>query len=954
MFPAVALDIETTGLDPHRDTIIEIGAVKYDGSQIVKKWQSLINPQRAIPKLITRLTGIDNQMVVSAPQITDVIQDFADFVGDLPVIGHNISFDLAFLGLHNNFNNNPINDTFEIASVILPSAPRYSLVALVDVLGIENLSPHRAQEDADATLEVFLRLLDKARALPVQLIAEIVQFSKNITWDGRWFFTQVLREQSKVPFQARSVKQKEYGVFFTNPSEILAQPMKANDDIRPLDVEKITDILSPGGVFSQYLDNFESRNEQLEMLQAVTNAISGSQHLMVEAGTGIGKSYAYLVPAALWSTMNNLRVVISTNTINLQDQLMDKDIPDVKEALGIDLRAAVLKGRSNYLCPRRLQALRHRKPRDVNELRLLGKVLVWLESGGSGHLNELTLTGPAEKEAWARISAQDESCNMEVCLGRMGGGCPYFRARQAALSAHIVIVNHALLLSDVVANNRVLPEYKYLIVDEAHHLEDASTNALSYRVTRREIERLFSELGGVNGGVLGRTLEITKKHLKPSDQAGAEKMIGKAADLAFRAENKFRTFFAQIDSFLEDERKGKPIGNYGQKVRVTQSTHAETTWSSDVAVAWDAAAQPVDSLQKMLDQLHHDLADEIQVNDEDIEVLLGDLASIVRRLEEVYRFTNAMVFDLDPGYIYWIEVDFRFRKLTLNFAPLHIGTLMEKFMWHPKESVVITSATLTTIEQDGYHYSQIDTVDPYEYQGDGSFEYIRSRLNADEADELVVGSPFDYENSAMLFIPTDMPEPADFRAYQQYLSRAISRTAKASGGRMLVLFTSYKQLRATSQVIAPLLAKEHIQVFEQGGGASASSLLKSFKNTERAVLLGTRSFWEGVDVPGEALSVLVITKLPFDVPSDPIISARSETFENPFGEYTLPEAILRFRQGFGRLIRTQSDRGVVAVLDRRVRSKQYGPQFLHSLPHCHMVEKTIEDLPEEVARWLNV
>ena len=953
MFPVVALDIETTGLDPRRDAIIEIGAVKYDGNQIAGKWQSLINPQQAIPQMITQLTGIDNQMVASATPITAVIQDFADFIGDFPVIGHNISFDLAFLKLHQNFDNNPVNDTFEIASVILPSAPRYSLASLVDVLGIENLSPHRAQEDADATLEVFLRLLEKVRALPVHLIAEIVQSSKNIAWDGRWFFTQVLREQSKAPIQARSAKQKEYGVLFTDPSEILTPPLKANDDIRPLDLEEITEILSPGGVFSQYLDKFESRNEQIEMLQAVTNAISESQHLMVEAGTGIGKSYAYLVPAALWSTMNNSRVLISTNTINLQDQLMDKDIPDVKEALGINLRAAVLKGRSNYLCPRRLQALRHRKPRNANELRLLCKVLVWMESGGSGHLNELTLTGPAEKEAWARISAQDESCNMEVCISRMGGGCPYFRARQTALNAHIVIVNHALLLSDVVANNRVLPEYKYLIVDEAHHLEDASTNALSYRVTRREIERLFSELGGMNSGVLGRTLEITRKHLKPSDQAGAEKMIGKAADFAFRAENMFRTFFVQVDAFLEDERDGKPIGEYGQKLRVTRNTHEKENWI-EIHNAWDAAAQPVDSLQKMLEQLHHDMADEIQMNDEEIEILLGDLASITRRLQEVHRFTNAMVFNLDPGYIYWIEVDFRFRKLTLNFAPLHIGMLMEKYIWHPKESVVITSATLTTTEQDDYFYSQINGDDSGELQSEGSFDYIRSRLNADEADELVMGSPFDYENSALLFLPTDMPEPADFRAYQQYLSRAISRTAKATGGRMLVLFTSYRQLRSTSQVITPLLAKDHIQVFEQGGGASASSLLKSFKNTERAVLLGTRSFWEGVDVPGEALSVLVITKLPFDVPSDPIIAARSETFENPFGEYTLPEAILRFRQGFGRLIRTQSDRGVVAVLDRRVLSKQYGPQFLHSLPHCHLAETTIESLPDEAARWLNI
>ena len=697
------------------------------------------------------------------------------------------------------------------------------------------------------------------------------------------------------------------------------------------------------------------------MLQAVTTAISESQHLMVEAGTGIGKSYAYLIPAALWSTINNIRVVISTNTINLQDQLIDKDIPDVRKALGINLRAAVLKGRSNYLCPKRLQALRHRKPRDVNELRLLGKVLVWLDAGGKGNKNEITLTGPAEQEAWVRVSAQDESCNMEACIGTMGGSCPYFQARQSALSAHIVIVNHALLLSDVVANNRVLPDYKYLIVDEAHHIEDASTNALSYQVSRREIERLFSELGGLTNGVLGRILETTKKHFKPSDQAGVEKMISSASDLAFRSENMIRTFFSKVDIFLEEERDGKPIGLYGQKVRVTQSTHENKKWL-EIEIAWDGASLPVVSLQKMLDQLHHDMVDETQLNDVEIEVVLGDLAAIVRRLQEMHKFTNAMVFDLDPGYIYWIEIDFRFQKLTLNFAPLHIGTLMENYLWHTKESVIVTSATLTTIEQeDDYDYSQVNMKDlegltdnPDKTPVNRSFEYIRSRLNADEADELQIGSPFDYKNSTLLFLPTDMPEPSEFSAYQQFLTRTIIRTAKATGGRMLVLFTSYKQLKNTFQGISEPLEKEQIHIYEQGGGASASSLLDSFKTSKRAVLLGTRSFWEGVDVPGEALSVLMITKLPFDVPSDPIIAARSETFENPFGEYTLPEAILRFRQGFGRLIRTQSDRGVVAVLDRRVRSKQYGPQFLHSLPACHIVETTIEQLPQEAARWLNI
>ena len=332
-----------------------------------------------------------------------------------------MTFDLGFLQIQHPFDNNPVNDTFEIAAVLLPSAPRYSLSALVDSLEVSNLQPHRAQEDAEATLAVFLRLVEKAKKLPLHLLAEIVQASQKLEWDAGWFFSQVLRESSKEVPQARKAKQQDYGVLFADPSELLAQPLKPNPTLVPLDVEETTAVLSPGGPFSKYLKNFESRNEQLEMLQAVTSALSNSQHLMVEAGTGIGKSYAYLVPAAFWSMRNNTRVVISTNTLNLQDQLIHKDIPDLKAALGIDLRAGVLKGRINYLCPRRLEALRHRKPRDVNELRLMAKILVWLEEGGSGLLSEINLTGPVEKEVWNRLSAQDEACTADVCLNRMVG-----------------------------------------------------------------------------------------------------------------------------------------------------------------------------------------------------------------------------------------------------------------------------------------------------------------------------------------------------------------------------------------------------------------------------------------------------------------------------------------------------------------------------------------------------
>jgi ATP-dependent DNA helicase DinG len=315
-----------------------------------------------------------------------------------------------------------------------------------------------------------------------------------------------------------------------------------------------------------------------------------------------------------------------------------------------------------------------------------------------------------------------------------------------------------------------------------------------------------------------------------------------------------------------------------------------------------------------------------------LEEIIGNLGNIYRRLTEADNMVNAIISEPVKEYVYWIEINPNNNRLALNAAPIHVGPLVEKYLWHEKRSVILTSATLTT---------------------HGEFNYIRDTLTADEADELAVGSPFDYETAALLYIANDIAEP-NAHEYQGQLDRALINLCQASGGRALVLFTSYAQLKRTAKNIAGPLAKHDIVIYEQGEGASPNALLESFKSSERAVLLGTRSFWEGVDIPGEALSVLVIAKLPFAVPSDPLVAARSETFEDPFNEYHLPEAILRFRQGFGRLIRTQSDRGVVVILDRRVLTKPYGKFFIESLPHCTMQINSLSELPHATAKWLGV
>ena len=928
----VALDIETTGLDPEKDAILEIGAVRFNGRRLESEWSGLVNPGRPVPPFITQLTGITNEMVGKAPPLNVVLGSLVEFIDRDPILGHNINFDLSFLERYHNFSLNDVLDTYELASVLIPNAGRYNLGALAQALAVPLATTHRALDDARITHGIYLRLQELILDLPIEILAEIVRTGESLVWGGNHPFREALRMRSHESVKpSKKIKPSSQLTLTENAVSAIA-PLLSEDKVRPIDADEIAATLQPGGLFSVHIADFEHRTQQVEMLKSVAQALSDRHHLLVEAGTGVGKSIAYLVPAVLWSLHNNTRVVISTNTINLQDQLISKDIPDVQTALGLDVTAAVMKGRSNYMCPRRLELLRRRGPENPNEMRILAKILVWLQTNTSGDRGEINLNGPVEREVWRRISAEDEGCTTESCLQRMGASCPFYLARQRAQSAHILIVNHALLLADVATGNRVLPEYDYLIIDEAHHLEEATTNALSFRTTQYEIERLLRELGSTNSGALGWLLTALSESVAPSTYAAVHAHIQHATDLAFRFENLMRQFFMAIEQFLLDLREGKPVGPYAHQERILSGTRIQPAWD-EVQIAWEDVEQSLSPLTKTIAEVAHSLAEEITTLPGDGLDLYNQVSGLYRRLSELNEHMTALVFEPDPQQIYWAEIQPDRRRISLHAAPLHIGPLMERYLWHEKSSVILTSATLTAT---------------------GNFEYLKSRLNANDADEVALGSPFDYENSTLVFIANDIPEPNERFNYQRSVERALIQLCKVTGGRTLVLFTSYTQLRNTAQAIGPILRDDDVLVFEQGEGASPHSLLETFRSADKAILLGTRAFWEGIDIPGEALSVLVIVRLPFNVPSDPIISARSETFEDPFYEYQLPDAILRFRQGFGRLIRTQSDRGVVVILDRRIKTKRYGRMFLESLPACTITESSLASLPRAVARWLNL
>jgi DNA polymerase-3 subunit epsilon/ATP-dependent DNA helicase DinG len=957
----IALDLETTGLNPARDAIIEVGAVRFRDGQPADSFAALVNPDRPIPYEITQLTGISDRDVLGKPRFVQVAADLARFVGSAPVVGHNVGFDLGFVRAGRILLENEGLDTWELASILLPGLPGYSLSALATRLGIPTGSSHRALDDAMATGLLFAHLCEAAAQLPRATLLEIARLAQGSDWPLAPIFREAMQSRgvSSSPAYEASLDQLAAGGVLLQPLGA-AEPLAPRETPEPVDVPVLAAMLRPDGAVGRAFPGYEHRPPQVQMMASVAGAFNQGHHLMAEAGTGTGKSLAYLLPAVAFAVKNEARVVVSTNTINLQDQLFNKDLPDLQRILAAEwghdppFRAALLKGRSNYLCPRRFLALKARPTLSHDELRGVARILVWLPRTRTGDQGELSLPLPSDRFVWSQVAADSAGCSLDRCQREMGGRCFLYRARRQAEAAHVVVVNHALLMADAATENRVLPEYRHLILDEAHHIEDAVTEQLSFRAEGQTLSQLFTALypqGGAaravrtpgadgparrEGGLLAEVLAA----IRPPRLPAAQYQV--IQDHILRLQADVEGVYLRLDNFWQvlgeafNDMEAAPRENdYDIRVRITEGVRSQPVWV-DIEVAWENLGATWQTLTKRLENVRGGLGElrEAGFDPPGLEGLVEELEIVGRNLDELYAQMEAWVMKPAPNAIYWAEVsaeERRARRITLRAAPLHIGPLFQQNILFRNETVVMTSATLRAA---------------------GGFEYLRDRLYAHEADTVTVGSPFDYKGSTLLCLPTDLPEP-NASGYQTAVEQAIAGLARALEGRTLVLFTSYAQMRRTAQAVVPPLTAAGITVLTQGAGGSRHQLLETFKTSERTVLLGTRSFWEGVDVIGPALSALVLVRLPFAVPTDPVVAARSETFDDPFYNYQVPDAILRFRQGFGRLIRSKTDRGVVLVLDKRVTSKSYGQLFLDSLPDCTVYRGPLVNVPSQAQAWVN-
>ncbi|MBE3589047.1 MAG: DEAD/DEAH box helicase [Thermoanaerobacteraceae bacterium] len=920
----IVCDLETTGLNPYRDEIIEIALLQLEEGRITREMHTLVRPRRKIPVNIRRLTGLDDAALGAAPYLEEILPEAIRFIGPHPLMGHNISFDAGFLqAAHGRTLDNPLFDTRELARILLPGARSYRLSDLCRLLEIEMEGSHRALWDARAAAALYSRLMARAAQMEGKLLLHLAGF---LTRAGSpW-----AEEMGQLAWQSRHTRINDRVPF--RPSRVEEEAEPPRDPNIPADPEQLCALLEPGGPLATHLEKYEYRPQQKKMVAAIAGALAEEKYLLLEAGTGTGKSLAYLIPALQRSLKTGQRAVVSTHTINLQEQLWQKDIPLVKKALGWPFRAALVKGRQNYLCLRRWLHSLTVQDWTAREAAFYGRILVWARETTTGDKNELNLTRD-EQELWLSLCADGEACQ--------GTGCRWFsrecyvtRSRRLAEAANLVVVNHSLLLSDIRAENRVLPAYGCLIIDEAHHLEDAATEQLGLSVSRSGLSRWLNTLNRL----LGRLSDVPPGENSPAWPA----LLQQAQEGRQRAGKGVELFFNTLQQLVVSHGEKKGEGNAPRhQLRLRPGSKSDLT--NDLQGEYGNLRLYIQELLSGLEKINSLLED---WSEEEI------WAGHARDLSQVLSTGRKMAGELDcimkgelDNHVYWVEVE-RGKEnaaVILRAAPVQVNTVLYEHLYKDKKAIIFTSATLS-VEESFDHFME------------------RAGLNLLPAGQVMtmqVDSPFSYESQSLLCVVRDLPLPGEGSGaiYSEALAISLLDLAEITGGRMLVLFTSHQMLQETYNRLKPVCEERDILLLGHNLDGSRWNLVEEFRTTTRAILFGASSFWEGVDIPGPALSCVVMVKLPFWSPGVPVIEARLEELarqgKDGFRHFSLPQAIIRFKQGFGRLIRTEQDRGVVVVLDGRLLTKKYGRQFLNSLPLKSHIRGDMHLITRQIARWFN-
>jgi DNA polymerase-3 subunit epsilon/ATP-dependent DNA helicase DinG len=936
--PLATLVIDTTGPDPRRDRVRGYSAAIFDVTGHRKNLGDRVDVESCAQ---TNPDDSSNEESLVRRPWRDVAVEIRKLVNEHRIVTHDASRALTVLAAEGVLLPKQPIDLAELASIVVPGVASSDVIALCAFLGIP--MPPSRQVNAELLADTFVALLARVAEYDEGTLDRLLLH----VGDGGWSFADLFDPDLPLAPRVRGRSPK------LTPPELLfmrerarEEPLAATGSLQQVNPRAVEEILGSEGTLSRVVAGFERRPQQERMALAVADAINEQGQLLVEAGTGTGKSLAYLVPAALASTERGEPVVLSTNTLALQDQLLRKDVPDLVEALRIvesdkHVDVVAVKGRANYLCLRKWFTWERQASVEQDEARLKAKILAWLPRTETGDRSELHLSG-GEESHWRHIAEEEGACDPGSCPFFQRGQCFVFRARRSAEAAHLVVVNHALLLTDAVSSNRVLPDYDTLVIDEAHHLEDQATTQFTVSLVERDIVELADAILGHDGiahtgvlaGAVAFLLGAVEDEKSQRQARKAQKHLDSAKVVSESLRSAGANLFASLELIHADT--GERANGSDRARRITAATRAAPAWEA-VESAWDQLLCALREAETILRWFASAVSDVDDVAAADLaeagerqQLLLSDLSNTMRAGTELAAKFASALDSPESERVFWLDRTGVTNRLVFRSAPLDVSVLLQDRLFKKRKTTVLTSATLAV---------------------DGRCDYLASRLGIPDASSLIVPSPFDYRSSVLLFLSDDMPEPTH-SSYQAALEQTLIDAIAATRGRALVLFTSHALLSDVARSITDPLRDRGVIVLSQRRDGSPQQLTERLRREENVAVLGTSSLWEGVDVAGDALSLLVITRLPFNVPSDPVFAARSEAYDDAFFGYAVPQAVLRFKQGFGRLIRTSQDRGVCAVLDRRILTKRYGATFVQSLPECTVEVGSMFDLARAAREWI--
>jgi len=938
------IDLETTGLDETIGAIIEFGAVRLEGHEITETFSAYVDPGCAIPAEITRLTGIRNEDVAGCPGVETVMADFLAFVGKTPSVAHNAVFETKWIKQNNGKLAHRILDSLTLARVALPHLAHHDLESLIRHYKIALHVKHRATSDAEQTARLWLCLIEELEKMHPSVLEEMNWLFASGTDPLKPVFSDLearFGTSGKVAYSALFDTFKMPDTNWDKHDEAQDEDAKPEDKTsapKKITQKDITGVLGPGGALSE-LPSYEDRPQQRDMAEAVSQAFANSENLLAEAGTGVGKSLAYLVPSVFWAMRRSARIVISTNTKNLQAQLYHKDLPLLKERMDVDFKTALLKGRRNYLCLWKLFELLRESRTELGKKERNGllSIIPWAVATTSGDIAEHAAIQRADQASLLeKLTIQASECTGRAC--EKFNQCFLFKARAKAQEADIIVTNHSVVLTDLVQENPTLPAYEYVVFDEAHNLEQSATDSMGMAYAKWRTLRILNALHTGKAGLLrtatkGLTAYTAKAGEKDSLGQTLNQHLSNSIEAVTTARASADVFEQLVQDLHPSKAKGNPV-----KIRLVSSVRAGETYQ--------AILRGKEDLVAALGDLGRYLKRFLTGIEEAQHPVFPRKAELTRKITSRVDLINEVITELEfltsckeTNYVYWVELVMKRRvRVELCAAPVDVSKYLRENLFLAKKSVILTSATLRL---------------------DGDFAYIRSRIGVDDDQkplrELPLGTSFDYNSQAKVLIPTFLPEPTQPR-FTLELARFLREWMAFTKGRGLLLFTSYQLMNNVYAGLAKNLDNMGIRVLCQGIHGGRDQLLRRFREEKNSVLLGTASFWEGIDVLGESLTFVGITRLPFPVFTEPIHEARSEQMKrqgkDSFLCYSLPSAMIRFKQGFGRLIRSRMDRGVVVVTDKRIATRYYGRKFLKDLPCPYTACADMKDFFHQIKAFI--